>query len=158
MIFAPFRQGAWQAVTEVQQRAKEWFGEHGLREDAGGIDRSIILFLTPTQVEELKERIKETRLEVYTIEDFSKSVERGVRGEAPYVDSGTFHGDMTREQCGINAGHAMGELSAKEELPWERQRSLTYDIWNGMVQLQNFGSSILQNVQAEVTGDLIARV
>jgi len=157
MIFAPFRQGAWQAVTEVQQRAKEWFGEHGLREDAGGIDRSIILFLTPTQVKELKERVKETPLEVYTIEDFSKSIERGVLGEAPYVDSGTFHGDMTREKCGINAGHAMGELSANKELPWERQRSLIDDILNGMDQLQHFGESILKSVLTEINGILIER-
>lgn len=97
MIFTPFRQGARQALTEVQQRAKEWFGEHGLREDAGGINRSIILFLTPTQVEELKERVKGTLLEAYTVEDFSKSVERGVRGEAPLVDSETLPGDMTME-------------------------------------------------------------
>jgi hypothetical protein len=157
MIFAPFLRGARQALTEVQQDAKKWFGEHGLREDAGGINRSIILFLPPTQVKELKDRIKETRLEVYTVEDFSKSVERGIRGEAPYVDSETFAGDMTREQCGINAGHAMAELSTNKDLPSEKQRSLTNDILNGMAQLQDFGESILKSVLTEIDVVLIER-
>jgi hypothetical protein len=64
---------------------------------------------------------------------------------------------MTREQCGINAGQAMGELSANKELPWERQRSLTYDILNGMAQLQHFGESILKSVLTEIDGVLIER-
>ena len=157
-IFSHFSPEAKRALKKIHEKATEWFGEHGSREDAGRIfDRSMTLFLTSAQVTELKELVRGTGLEVYTVKDVADSLERGIRGEAPSVDSKTFRGHLTIEQSGVKAGHAMGELYAHKDLPWERQRSLTFDIWNVMVHLQNIGISILQNVQSEISGDLIAR-
>jgi hypothetical protein len=158
VILSQFSPDSKQALKKVHEKAKEWFGEGGSREDSGRIfDRSMTLFLTSAQVTEIKELVRGTGLEVYTVKDVSDSIERGVRCEAPFIDSKTFGGDTTTEQCGINAGHAMGELSAHKDLPWEKQRSLTFDIWKVMVLLQNVGISILQNVQSNISSDLIAQ-
>lgn len=154
LIYGEYSKETRESLKLVETIVHEWSGKPS-GQDYGSLSAvSMTLFVTPEQHRELLELIKETPLMACTVQECAEAIERGISGEARRIDTSSRR-RLDAIECAVNAGCALAELAADPSLPWEKQRALTFDVWNGMIRLQNFAANILESVQRSIITQLI---